>query len=248
MQSLKDRSILVTGASSGIGAATAVLLASQGARVTLLARRAERLAEVSARCPGARVALADVRDWKAVESACGRDAFDAVIANAGLARGVDLVQRGAPDDWSEVLDTNIKGVLHVVRATLPAMQARGRGDFVLLGSVAGRQVYSGGTVYCASKHAVRALYEGLRLDDPGSGVRYTTIDPGLVHTDFGLVRFRGDADKALAPYKGIQPLLPDDVADAILWVLTRPPHVNVGELVLWPTAQASTTKVHRRSD
>jgi 3-hydroxy acid dehydrogenase / malonic semialdehyde reductase len=246
MQALQGRSILVTGASSGIGAATARLLAGAGARVTLLARRPDRLQQVAADCPDSRLIAADVTDWPAIERACASATYDAVIANAGLARGVDALQSGAPADWSEVVDTNIKGVLHVIRATLPAMQARGRGDLVLLGSVAGRQVYPGGGVYCATKHAVRALYEGLRLDDPGSGVRYATIDPGLVRTEFGLVRFRGDADKACAPYKGMQPLIPEDVAEAILWVLSRPPHVNIGELVLWPTAQASTTKVHRK--
>jgi NADP-dependent 3-hydroxy acid dehydrogenase YdfG len=246
MQSLSQRCVLVTGASSGIGAATARALAAAGARVWLAARRADRLAEVAASCPGSTQLLFDVRDASAVQAACAGIAFDAVIANAGLARGVAPLQSGDPADWSEVVDTNVKGVLHVLRANLPAMQARGRGDVVLLGSVAGRQVYPGGAVYCASKHAVRALYEGLRLDDPGSGVRYSTVDPGLVQTEFGLVRFRGDAQKASAPYQGMQPLQPEDVAEAILWVLTRPPHMNVGELVLWPTAQASTTKVHRK--
>jgi NADP-dependent 3-hydroxy acid dehydrogenase YdfG len=132
-----------------------------------------------------------------------------------------------------------------VRATLPAMIARGRGDVVVLGSVAGRQVYPGGNVYCATKFAVRALYEALRLDAAGKGVRFTTVDPGLVETEFSLVRFRGDEERAKKTYQGLKCLAPEDVAEAILFALTRPPHVNVGELVLWPTDQASTTVVKR---
>jgi NADP-dependent 3-hydroxy acid dehydrogenase YdfG len=145
-----------------------------------------------------------------------------------------------------MIDTNVKGLLHTVRATLPAMIERGSGDVVLLGSVAGRQVYPGGNVYCATKHAVRALYEALRLDAAGKGIRFTTVDPGLVETEFSVVRFRGDTTRAAKTYAGIDVLTPADVADAILYAVTRPPHVNVGEIVLWPTDQASTTVVKRR--
>jgi NADP-dependent 3-hydroxy acid dehydrogenase YdfG len=146
-----------------------------------------------------------------------------------------------------VIDTNVKGVLHTVRATLPGMIAAGRGDVVLLGSVAGRQAYPGGNVYNASKFAVRGLYEALRLDVAGAGVRVSTVDPGLVETEFARVRLDGDEERAAQVYQGLRVLTPEDVADAILFVLTRPAHVNIGELVLWPTDQASTTVVHRRS-
>lgn len=244
-QPLSSRTALVTGASAGIGRATARALASAGARVVLAARRRDRLEALAAELPGAEALELDVRDAGAVRAALEGRGVDLVVANAGLARGVAPIQAGDPEDWAAMLDTNVKGVLHVVRACLPGMIAAGRGDLVLLGSVAGRQVYPGGNVYNASKHAVRAIYEALRLDAAGSGVRFTTVDPGMVETEFSLVRFEGDAEKAGAVYRGMTPLRPEDVADAILWAVTRPPHVNVGELVLWPTDQASTTTVRR---
>ena len=246
MVELDGKRALVTGASAGIGAATARALAARGARVLLAARRAERLADVARDCPGARTIELDVRDADAVARALEGERLDVVVANAGLALGTEPLQAGSPEEWSVVIDTNVKGVLHVVRAALPGMVERGAGDVVLLGSVAGRQVYPGGGVYCATKHAVRALYEGLRLDLAGSGLRVTTVDPGMVETEFSRVRFRGDEARAEKVYEGLRALRPEDVADAILWAVTRPPHVNVGELVLWPTDQASTTTVHRR--
>ena len=144
-----------------------------------------------------------------------------------------------------MIDTNVKGVLHTLHATLPALIERGGGDVVLLGSVAGRQVYPGGNVYNATKHAVRALYEALRLDTAGKGIRYTTVDPGMVETNFSVVRLKGDQAAADAVYAGMTPLTPEDVADAIAYAVTRPAHVNVGEIVLWPTDQASTRDVRR---
>jgi NADP-dependent 3-hydroxy acid dehydrogenase YdfG len=247
MQPLKDRLALVTGASAGIGAATARALAAAGARVVLAARRAERLAALARELSGAEALTLDVRDAAAVAHALAGRAFDVVVANAGLGRGMEPIQEGHVDEWSEMIDTNVKGLLHVVRATLPGLVARGRGDLLLLGSVAGRQVYPNGNVYCATKHAVRALYEALRLDVAGSGVRITTIDPGMVETEFSQVRLRGDAARAKKVYQGLTPLTAADVADAILWCVTRPPHMNVGEMVLWPTDQASTTMVKRRA-
>jgi 3-hydroxy acid dehydrogenase/malonic semialdehyde reductase len=247
MQTLAGKEALVTGASAGIGAATALALARAGAKVTLVARRRDRLERVAAECPGSRAIALDVRDARAVERELGALTPDVVLANAGMAIGVERLPQGDPDEWGRVIDTNVKGVLHVAHALLPGMAARGRGDFVLLGSVAGRQVYPGGNVYCASKHAVRAIYEALRLDLAGSGIRFTTVDPGLVGgTEFSLVRMRGDEDKARAVYQGLDPLRPEDVADAILWAITRPAHVNVGEIVMWASAQASTTQVTRR--
>ncbi len=242
---LAHRTALVTGASAGIGAATARALAGAGASVLLAARRGERLSALAKELPRASALTLDVRDHAAVAAALEGRAVDIVVANAGMALGTGPLQVGDPADWAVMIDTNVKGVLHVVRAALPGMLERGRGDIVLLGSVAGRQVYPGGNVYNATKFAVRALYEALRLDVAGKGIRVSTIDPGLVETEFSTVRFRGDRERARAVYQGMTPLTAEDVADAILFVLTRPPHVNVGELVLWPTDQASTTMVRR---
>ncbi|MEX1023570.1 MAG: SDR family NAD(P)-dependent oxidoreductase [Planctomycetota bacterium] len=246
MQKLEGRTALVTGASAGIGAATTRALVRAGAHVVAAARRGERLAALVEEL-GSNVTplVLDVRAADSVQKALAGDAFDLVVANAGLGRGVDPLQSGDVEGWHEMIDTNIKGVLHVVRATLAGMLARGHGDVVLIGSVAGRQVYPGGNVYNATKHAVKALYEALRLDAGGRGVRFTTVDPGMVETEFSEVRFGGDRERARAVYQGFTPLQPDDVADAILFAVTRPPHVNVGELVLWPTDQASTTIVRR---
>ena len=213
----------------------------------LAGRRKERLAALAKELPGSETIELDVRDARKVAAALDGRAFDVVVANAGLGRGLGPLQAGESSDWDEMIDTNIKGLLHTVRATLPAMIERGRGDVVVLGSVAGRQVYPGGNVYCATKHAVRALYEAMRIDAAGKGIRFTTVDPGLVETEFSIVRFRGDEERAKKTYTGIDVLTPDDVADVILFALTRPPHVNVGEVVLWPTDQASTTMVKRRT-
>jgi serine 3-dehydrogenase len=245
MGHLDGKTALVTGASAGIGAATARVWAAEGARVVLCARRKERLDALAAELAGAEAVVCDVRDAAAMRAAFGARTFDLVLANAGLGRGMDKIAAGDPGEWAEMLDTNVKGVLHTIRATLPAMLAAGRGDFVVLGSVAGRQVYPGGNVYCSTKHAVRALYEALRLDHLGSGVRFTTVDPGMVETEFSLQRHRGDAVAAKRVYAGITPLRAEDVADAIRYAVTRPPHVNVGEIVLWASAQASTWLLKR---
>ena len=247
MQSLHARRALVTGASSGIGAAIARRLAREGALVTLAARRRDRLEAVQRDCPGSDVVVLDVCDAPAVEAAFAARTFDVLVNNAGLAIGVEKLPHGNPEEWARVVDVNVKGVLNVFHAALPNMVQRGRGDVLLIGSVAGRQVYSGGAVYCATKHATRALYEGLRLDLAGSGLRFTTIDPGMVTgTEFSAVRFRGDQERARAVYQGVDPLTPEDVADAAAWAITRPSNVNVGEIVLWASAQASTTVVTRR--
>lgn len=247
MQSLKSKTVLVTGASSGIGRASARALAAEGAHLILAARRRERLEELARELPDAEVLALDVRDAAAVSSALSDRAIDVAVVNAGLALGTDRIHTGDPADWSTVIDTNVKGVLHVLRAVTPGMLERKRGDVVLLGSVAGRHLYPGGNVYCASKHAVRALYEALRLDLGGQGLRFTTVDPGLVETEFSEVRFKGDRARAKTVYQGFEPLRPEDVADAIRFALTRPPHVNIGEIVLWPTAQASVTSVTKTS-
>ena len=181
---------LVTGASAGIGAASARALHAAGAQVLLAARRTDRLQALAEELPGSETVQLDVRDASAVQKALQDRAIDIAVLNAGLARGAGPIQEGDPADWDEMLDTNVKGVLHCARAVLPGMLDRKRGDMVLLGSVAGRQVYPGGNVYNASKFAVHALYQALRLDAGGRGVRFTTLDPGMVQTEFAEVRYQ----------------------------------------------------------
>jgi 3-hydroxy acid dehydrogenase/malonic semialdehyde reductase len=256
MPRLKGQVVFVTGASSGIGAACARAFAREGARLLLAARRAEKItAEVGALlAAGAaevRVLRLDTRhadavrasvdglsdDWKGVE---------VLVNNAGLSRGLDKLHEGDLDDWNEMIDTNVKGLLHVDRAVVPLMAARRRGTVVHIGSIAGRQAYPGGNVYCATKAAVAALSEGLRLDLLGTGVRVACVEPGMVLTEFSEVRFHGDRDRAAGVYKGVTPLSGDDVAEIVVFVATRPDHVQVAELVVLPTDQASATHVHRR--
>jgi serine 3-dehydrogenase len=173
-------------------------------------------------------------------------AIDVVVNNAGMARGVEPLQEGDPRDWDEMIDTNVKGLLYLTRALVPGMIARGRGHVINIGSVAGHDVYPGGAVYCATKHAVDAITRGLRMDLLGTGVRVSTIDPGLVETDFSAVRFRGDVERAANVYRGYTPLTPADVADAVVYAATRPAHVNVDEVILKPTDQASVTMLNRK--
>ena len=246
MKELDGRTALVTGASSGIGAATSRALSAAGARLVLVARRRDRLEALAAELGGARVVEVDVRDWRAVAGALGGLEVDICVAGAGLGLGLDPIPSGDPDDWTEMLDTNVKGLLHTLRAVLPGMIQRGSGDVVLLGSVAGRQVYPGGNVYCATKWAVRGIYEALRIDVPEPQIRFTTVDPGMVKTDFSRVRFKGDAERARKVYEGVDPLNPEDVADVIRYVVTRPRHVNIGEVVMWASAQASTSQLTRK--
>lgn len=244
---LRGRKALVTGASSGIGLATATALARLGARVVVAGREQARIEAAARGIPGAEPLVCDVRDADACARLFPALEADLVVANAGLAIGVDKLHEGDCAEWSLVVDTNVKGVVHTFRHTVPHLVKLGRGDFVFLGSVAGRQTYPGGSIYCATKSAVRALYEAARLDLHTSGVRLLTVDPGMVETGFSRVRFRGDKQRAAAVYAGADPLSPDDVADAIAWAVTRPPHVNVGEIVMWASRQASTTLLNRKS-
>jgi NADP-dependent 3-hydroxy acid dehydrogenase YdfG len=253
-QQLEGRLALVTGASSGIGAATARALAKEGARLLLAARRVDRLETLASDLVGegsaVRCLALDLRRAEEVSRALGElpeewSQVDLLVNNAGLSRDLLPLAEGSVEAWTEMVETNLLGLLHVTRAVLPGMIARGRGHVVNLGSVAGREAYPGGNVYCATKAAVRSLNRGLRLDLKGGPVRVTTVDPGMVETEFSLVRFRGDEERAGAVYQRMTPLRPEDVAEAILWCLTRPPHVNVEEVVLWPTDQASATLVRR---
>lgn len=249
---LVDATVLVTGASSGIGRACAQAFAAAGARLVLCARRRERLAALAEELDTDTYHIElDVRERAAVERTLGqlpeawRD-IDVLVNNAGLAAGLGPLQEGDPDDWDRMLDTNVRGLLNVTRAVVPAMVARGRGHVVNIGSVAGRETYPGGAVYCASKAAVDRITRGLRMDLLGSGVKVSTVDPGLVDTEFSLVRFHGDSERATDVYAGMDPLTADDVADAVVWVVDRPAHVQVSDMVLLPTAQASATRVARR--
>jgi len=245
---LSGRSALVTGASAGIGAAIAKSLHAAGARMVLCARPSEHLDALAAELRGSEVLEVDVRDAPALIAALADRPLDIAVANAGLGLGLEPLQRGDPDDWSTMIDTNVKGLLHTVRAVAAGMEQRKRGDIVLMGSVAGRQVYPGGNVYCATKWAVRGIYEALRIDLAGSGVRVTTVDPGMVKTGFSMVRFKGDAERAAKVYAGVDALTPGDVAEAVLFAVTRPQHVNIGEIVMWASAQASASLVTRRRE
>ncbi len=257
MISIQDQIVLVTGASSGIGAACAKLFAQAGAKLILAARRKERLEEFADQlekefsCETYLLQL-DVRDRIAVESALQSlgeswSNIDILINNAGLSRGLDKLHEGDFQDWEEMIDTNIKGLLYLTRYIVPGMVSRGKGHVVNIGSIAGHQTYPGGNVYCGSKAAVRAISEGLKQDLLGTPVRVTSVDPGLVETEFSQVRFHGDSDRAKKVYQGLTPLTPDDVADAIFFCVTRPAHVNISEMLLVPTDQATATLVHRRN-
>jgi 3-hydroxy acid dehydrogenase / malonic semialdehyde reductase len=257
MTSMKDKVVFVTGASAGIGESCARAFAEEGARVLICARRRERAAQVAARLrkdfgvPVHHFVL-DVRDRPAVEKAVAGlptewRAIDVLVNNAGLSRGLAKLHEGLPSDWEEMIDTNVKGLLYVSRAVIPGMVERASGHIINIGSIAGHEVYPGGNVYCATKFAVRALSKGLRLDLNGTPIRVSEVAPGMVETEFSLVRFHGDAERAGKVYQGLKPLSPDDIADAVVWCATRPAHVNVSEVVVMPTAQASTTLVHRKS-
>lgn len=249
------RTVVVTGASSGIGAACARAFAAAGDRLVLVARRADRLDTLAAELAEVHstetLALTvDVRDRAAVDEQLGAlpDAWrdvDVLVNSAGLAAGLMTVQDADPDDWDRMLDTNVRGVLSVTRAVLPRMLERGSGHVINIGSLAGRTAYPGGAVYSATKAALDRITSGLRMDVLGSGVRVSTVDPGLVETEFSVVRFRGDEELAASVYAGMTPLTGVDVAEAVVWVADRPSHVLVADMMLLPVNQASSVHVHR---
>lgn len=255
MGRIRGKLALVTGASAGIGEACARRLAGEGADLVLWARRLQRLerlreeleaeAEVSVR-----VARVDVRRREEVEEAVERLVADGAIPhilvnNAGLALGLAPLQEGDPADWDVMIDTNVKGLLWATRALLPHMIAAGRGHVLNIGSTAGHLTYPKGNVYAATKFAVRALTEGTNLDLAGTPIRVSSVDPGYVETEFSVVRFKGEEERAAGVYEGFRPLSPDDVADAVAYVLGLPEHVNVLDLVLQPTAQRNVYVVDR---
>lgn len=254
--SLKNQLVFITGASSGIGRASALAFASEGARLLLCARRMERLHELEKNIkksnPSAKLhsVQLDVRIHTEVEKTLEAlpeewKAIDILLNNAGLSRGLDPLQEGSTDDWDEMIDTNVKGLLYVTRAVVPGMIARGRGHVINIGSIAGHEVYPKGNVYCASKFAVDAITKGLRLDLVDTPLRVTAIDPGLVETEFSEVRFHGDKARAKSVYNGMEPLHPEDIAETVVWCASRPAHVQIADIVIFPTNQASAAVVHR---
>ncbi|HWC13186.1 MAG TPA: SDR family NAD(P)-dependent oxidoreductase [Actinomycetota bacterium] len=236
---------VVTGASAGIGAATAVRLAREGFDVVLGARRPERLEEVAARCGGRALQL-DVTDASSVEGfAAAVDDARVLVNNAGLGLGLDPLAEISDDKLRTMWETNVAGLVRMTRAFLPQLDASGAGHIVNVGSTSSIETYAGGGGYTATKHAVRALTETLRKELLGRPIRVTQVNPGLVETEFSLVRFEGDAARSKKPYEGMEPLVADDVADCIAWAVTRPPRVNVDEIVVRPLAQATSTMIHR---
>jgi len=257
MKSLSGKIVLITGASSGIGRATAFAFARAGARLLLCARRLEMLFELEAPLMQAGAAAVllfhlDVRERDSVEATLADlppdwQAIDVLVNNAGLSRGMTKLQKDDPENWEEMIDTNIKGLLYVTRAVVPGMVERNAGHVISLGSVAGYITYANGAVYCATKAAEKAISEGLKIDLMGTPVRVTSVDPGMVETDFSRIRFRGDDQRAAKVYENITPLQPEDIADAILWAATRPAHVNIHNILLTTIDQANSTVFHRHS-
>ena len=258
MNNLVNKNVFITGASSGIGKACAEAFAKQKANLILTARRIEKLNELAKKLSGetgvkVKCIELDVRDKKKVyEVASSLDGewenIDILINNAGLAKGFDKIYEGKTDDWEEMIDTNIKGLLYVTRHLLPLMVARGEGHIINIGSLAGHEVYPYGNVYAATKFAVNALSRSIRLDVIDKGIKVSSVDPGLVETDFSIVRFSGDEERAKNVYSGIEPLTAEDIAEAVLFCADRPAHVNINEVILTPVAQASATLVHRKNN
>ena len=256
MNRIRGKTAIVTGATAGIGEACAHALAGMGVHLVLAGRRSERLRTLARDIAATsdsepHTATFDVRDRAGVDDfVAGLEGEgvtpDILMNNAGLARGLDTVQEGKHDDWDDMIDTNIKGLLNMTRAILPGMIERDSGHVVNLGSVAGHWIYPKGAVYCATKYGVRAITQGANIDLLGTQVRMSSVDPGMVETEFSLVRFHGDKGRARTVYEGVDPLLAEDVADAVCYVLNTPPHVNVQQILIMPTVQRSPYAMDRR--
>ena len=254
---LKGKIVFITGASSGIGAACARQFAAAGAKLLLCARRLYVLDDLATQLRhdhgvDVHAFTLDVRQRSKVAERLKNlpdqwKTIDILINNAGLAAGLDLIQEGDIQDWEDMIDTNVKGLLYVTRAILPQMVDRNVGHVINIGSIAGHQNYPKGVVYCATKQAVNALSNGLRLDLFGTKIRVSTVDPGAVETNFSAVRFKGDTTRAAAVYEGMEPLKPEDVADAVFYCASCPPHVNISEIIIMPTVQAAATMTFRQS-
>jgi len=248
-----DKNVLITGATSGIGKATAELLANEGYNLILCGRRGERLEmlkEELSQKSRIRTLSFDVRDREKVVAKIGGledewKEIDILLNNAGNAHGLAPIQEGSIDDWDAMIDINVKGLLYVSKAVVPGMVERKSGHIINIGSIAGKEVYPNGNVYCASKFAVDAINQGMRIDLNQYGIKVTAINPGLVETEFSLVRFKGDKERANVNYQGYKPLSAKDIAEVILFAIQRPSHVNISDLIILPTAQASTTIVNK---
>lgn len=250
---MDKRNVLITGATSGIGEATARLLAKNNFNLILCGRRHDRLQKLKKeleKITDITTLSFDVRNkdevHNAISSLTGQwKKIDVLLNNAGNAHGLDPIQKGSVEDWDAMMDINVKGLLYVSREVIPGMTERKSGHIINIGSIAGKEVYPQGNVYCASKFAVDALTTGIRMDLNSFGIKVTAIHPGLVETEFSLVRFKGDSQRASTVYKGIEPLKGNDIADIILYVLSAPAHVVLADITVFPTAQASATIVNR---
>jgi len=251
---MKNETILISGATSGIGKATAELLAKHGRSLILTGRRLDRLellkSELEAKGSLVFIASFDIRNRKESEKFVDSipSAFRNIrvlINNAGLAAGLGAVQDGDPDDWDQMIDTNVKGLLYLSRAVIPLLEKVEGAQIVNVSSIAGREVYPNGNVYCASKFAVEALTKGMRIDLLPKGIRVSSISPGMVETEFSLVRFKGDAERAANVYKGLQPLLPEDIAESIRYIIESPFRISIADMLIFPNVQASSRDVVR---
>lgn len=249
--------VLVTGATSGIGKSTAELFAKNGYDLIITGRRKDRLEAVSKEFKTTyKIKVLtlnfDVRNFSEVEQAIKSlpaefSKIDILVNNAGLAAGLSSIQNGDLSHWERMIDTNIKGLLYMTREVSRGMIERKKGHIINIGSIAGKEVYANGNVYCATKHAVDALNKGMRIDLLSHHIKVTAINPGMVETEFSIVRFDGDEDKAKKVYQGMQPLKPEDIAETIYWVATRPAHVNINDIIIMPSVQASATNVIREN-
>jgi 3-hydroxy acid dehydrogenase/malonic semialdehyde reductase len=247
--------VLITGATSGIGKSTAIEFAKNGYDVIITGRRQERLSELESILKNTYAVKVlclcfDVRNEAQVSKAIGSlpvdfSKIDVLVNNAGLAAGLSGIQDGKLEHWEQMIDTNIKGLLYVTKHISKIMIAHKKGHIINIGSVAGKEVYANGNVYCATKHAVDALNKGMRIDLLPYGIKVSSINPGMVETEFSIVRFDGDTDRAKKVYENIEPLKPEDIAETIYWVASRPAHVNINDILIMPTIQANATTVLR---
>lgn len=256
-EKLNDKTVFITGASSGIGEATAKAFADKGAKLLLCARNIEKLEKFKTQLQEENkidifTFQLDVRDKLQVSKTIDSlpddwKKIDILVNNAGLAAGKDKAQDALLEDWEQMIDTNVKGLLFVTKKVIPGMIERKVGHVINIGSLAGQESYAGGSVYCATKAAVRSFSRALKMDLTGTEIRVTSIDPGLVETDFSMVRFKGDTKKAKEVYQGMTPLTAEDVAECVFFAANRPKHLNISEMLLLPTDQGSSTLVHRRT-
>lgn len=256
MKNLKNKVVFVTGATSGIGRACAEMFASMGANILICGRRADRLdklaIELNKKYKVKVFAFElDVRNYDDVKDTIDNlpkewKKIEVLLNNAGLSRGLNKIQEGVLQDWEEMLDTNVKGLLYVSKTVIPLMLKNKKGHIINIGSIAGRELYPGGNVYCASKHAVDAITKGMRIDLVDTPIKVSTIDPGLVNTEFSLVRYHGDKKRADATYNGMKPLSGKDIAEVVQFVATRDDNINIADVLVLPKAQAAATVVHRK--